>query len=209
MILTLDSMTLLYPLRNHPLVLACGCFDLLTVGHVRHLKAAKEMGMVLCVLVTADRFVNKPGRPIVPEAHRVEVVDTLGCVDFTILNLYPTAVEAIRSLRPQVYVKGREYKRYTSFQLMDEIEALRSTGGKLEFTETDEAHTTDVIDLVRKSYESKHVSYEAPTQHLGTPLTAPIGQWTFCTEQDECPRCAWVKYERSHGRYGPREKVLG
>ena len=208
MILTTDFRQLL-ALPCNPLVLACGCFDLLTVGHVRHLKAAKQMGKSLCVLVTADRHVNKPGRPIVPESQRVEVVDALGCVDYTIMNPYPTAVEAIRSLRPQVYVKGKEYKRYTSFQLMDEIEALRSTGGKLEFTETEEAHTTDVIDLVRKAYESKHISYEAPTQHLGTPLPAPVGQWAFCTEQDECPLCARVKYERSHGRYGPAEKVLG
>lgn len=157
------------PLAKHfwrdrrPLIMVCGCFDLLTVGHVRHLREAKRMGACLCVLVTADRHVGKPGRPIVSEDQRAEVVDALGCVDFTIVNPYPTAVEAIRCLRPEVYVKGNEYwlkhdctyKRVGS--LVREVEAVESVGGRVEFTDTDGVHTTDVLERVyRTEYERLH-----------------------------------------------------
>ena len=135
---------------RRPLVLACGCFDILTIGHVRHLKEAKRLGTCLCVLVTADRYVQKPGRPIVPENQRAEVVDALGCVDLTIVNPHPTAVEAIRCLSPQFYVKGWEYRGSTTdmsrgSRLYDEIRALKEIGGRIEFTDTDEVHTTDVV----------------------------------------------------------------
>lgn len=149
MILTLDSMTSLYPLRNCPLVLACGCFDLLTVGHVRHLKAAKQMGKSLCVLVTADRYVNKgPGRPIFSQEVRAEMVDAMWYVDYVIINPYPTAAEAIRSLCPQVYVKGREYLGHHTTTLQQEIAEAVRVDCALCFTETDEVHTTDVVTRI-------------------------------------------------------------
>lgn len=127
------------------LVLACGCFDVLTIGHVRHLKTASCFGW-LCVLVTADRHVNKPGRPIFPEGMRAEVIDALKAVSYTIVNPHPTAVEAIRFLQPQVYVKGGEYDGKLTPQLKAEKEALDSYGGKLVFTGGMEVHTTDVLE---------------------------------------------------------------
>ena len=133
---------------GRPLVLACGCFDLLTVGHVRHLQSAKENGCLL-VLVTADEHVNKgTDRPIFSQKARAEVVNALRCVDYVAVNPYPTAVEAIRSLCPQVYVKGREYKNLVSSRLVEEVDALESLGGRLEFTETEEDHTTDVVTRI-------------------------------------------------------------
>ena len=63
-------------------VLACGCFDVVTIGHVRNLQAAKQLGSYLCVLVTADQHVNKGvGRPLCGEQERLEVVSSLRCVD--------------------------------------------------------------------------------------------------------------------------------
>ena len=131
-----------YPFQ---LVLACGCFDVFTIGHVRHLKAAKSLGLQLAVLVTADRNVNKPGRPLFPEGLRAEVVDSLRCVDYTIVNPYSTAAPAILQLSPSVYVKGREYRGQSTPALEAEREAMESVGGRLEFTETLEMHTTDVL----------------------------------------------------------------
>lgn len=131
--------------RNR-LVLACGCFDLLTIGHVRHLEAAKRLGSCLLVLVTADEHVDKgPGRPVFPQEVRAEVVDALRCVDYTVVNPHPTAVEAIRLLRPQVYVKGREYRHCTSPALLAEHSAVTAAGGRLQFTNTEELHTSDVV----------------------------------------------------------------
>lgn len=128
------------------LVLACGCFDVLTVGHVRHFKAARKLGNSLCVLVTADRHVCKgEGRPLFPEEVRAEVVDALGCVDYTVLNPYPTAVEAIRLLRPSVFVKGGEYREKWVLSLQREAEEVHRAGGRLEFTNERECHTTEVL----------------------------------------------------------------
>ena len=141
-------------LTIRPLVLACGCFDVLTAGHVRHLKAAKQLGASLFVLVTSDRYVRKgEGRPVFPQDLRAEVVDALGCVDFTIINPCPTAVEAIRILRPQVYVKGRDHRdmKTPTVALVDETWALLEVGGRLEFTDTEELHTTDVIQKLNQS----------------------------------------------------------
>lgn len=157
MILDFQKLTTHFYRGGRSLSLACGCFDVLTVGHVRHLQAAKRLCSSLCVLVTADRHVNKgPGRPVVPEAQRAEVVDALGCVDFVIVNPHPTAVEVIRCLRPEVYVKGREYRDMPAGwpiakQLQSEVEAVESVGGRIEFTDTEELHTTDVVASLRCS----------------------------------------------------------
>ena len=129
-----------------PMVMACGCFDILTAGHVRHLQAAKKLGKHLCVLVTADKHVSKgAGRPVFLEDRRAEVVDALGCVDSVVINPRPTAAGAILMFSPDVYVKGREYKNNLTPSLLAELEALESVGGRLEFTETEEVHTTNVV----------------------------------------------------------------
>lgn len=137
-----------------PLVLTCGCFDVLTVGHVRHLEASRKLGSCLLVLVTADEHVDKgPSRPIFSQEVRAEVVDALRCVDYTVLNPHPTAVEAIRTLRPQVYVKGREYRSHVVYPLSWELEAVRTVGGRVEFTNTEEMHTSDVLEKLRANRE--------------------------------------------------------
>ena len=139
------------------IVLACGCFDVLTVGHVRHLQAARRLGAMLCVLITADKYVAKgPDRPIFAQQLRAEVVDALGCVDYTIINLYPTAEDAILTLRPLVYAKGREYLLNSTEQLCSEIEALRRVGGRIEYTLDSEWHTTDVLAQLHNTKEHAH-----------------------------------------------------
>src|SRR5204862_3331113 len=92
-------------------VLAHGTFDLLHVGHVRHLEAARKLGDVLVVTVTADRFVNKgPGRPVFTEWLRAEMLAALSYVDWVAINPSPDAVSAIDLIRPQFYVKGQDYQ---------------------------------------------------------------------------------------------------
>lgn len=136
---------------RRPLVLACGCFDVITAGHVRHLEAAKKLGYCLLVLVTADKHVNKgPDRPVFSQEVRAEVVDALRCVDYTVVNPHPTAVEAIRILQPQVYVKGREYISIPTARLADELAALDEAGGKLWITDTEEMHTSDVLEKLKE-----------------------------------------------------------
>ncbi len=86
-------------------VQAHGTFDLLHIGHVRHLEAARDLGDVLIVTITADRFVNKgPGRPVFAEALRAEMLATLQYVDWVAINPEPDAVNAISCVRPDIYV---------------------------------------------------------------------------------------------------------
>ena len=133
-----------------PIVLTCGCFDVLTVGHIRHLKAAARPGYILVVLVTKDKYVYKSCRPVFSESLRAEMVDSLRCVEVTIINPYPTAVEMIKEIRPQVYVKGKEYKENYTLPLDAEVKAMSAVNGKVEFTDTQEMHTTDVIRLLKE-----------------------------------------------------------
>lgn len=116
-----------------------GVFDLLHVGHIKHFEAARHLGDVLVVTITPDRFVNKgDGRPVFPEALRAEAIAALQCVDYVAVNRWPTAVEAIRLLKPNLYVKGSEYRnaqKDITGKIVDEEEAVRQVGGRMEFTD--------------------------------------------------------------------------
>jgi rfaE bifunctional protein nucleotidyltransferase chain/domain len=90
-----------------------GCFDLLHVGHLRLLEAAKKLGDVLVVLINDDasvRALKGPSRPMVPAAERAELVAALCPVDFVALFSENTPIEAIRRIRPDVHVKGGDYR---------------------------------------------------------------------------------------------------
>jgi len=92
-------------------VQAHGTFDLLHLGHVRHLEAARKHGDVLVVTLTADRFVNKgPGRPVFTEILRAEMLATLQYVDWVAINESPDAVSAIACIKPHIYIKGQDYQ---------------------------------------------------------------------------------------------------
>ena len=95
------------------LVMACGCFDLLHAGHIRHLMAARALGDELLVVVTSDRQVSiekGPGRPVLSADERVAILWQLRCVDRVAVNRWPDAVNAIRECCPMYYVKGKEYE---------------------------------------------------------------------------------------------------
>jgi len=125
--------------RNEAAIVHChGCFDLVHIGHIRHLQAAKRMGDVLVVTVTADQFVDKgPGRPVFTEALRAESLAALECVDWVAIVTRPTATEAIRLFRPRYYVKGPACAppAIPSPKLRAEIEAVREVGGEIRFTD--------------------------------------------------------------------------
>src|SRR5262249_7023770 len=93
--------------RGKQIVHCHGVFDLLHVGHVRHFEEARSMGDVLIVTLTQDEHVNKgPHRPAFTQDLRAEMVAALNTVDYVAINEWPTAVETIRMLRPNIYAKG-------------------------------------------------------------------------------------------------------
>ena len=114
-----------------------GCFDLLHIGHIKHLQAARQMGDALIVTVTPDRYVNKgPGRPVFTERLRAEALAALDCVDLVAIAGAPTAVDAIRLFRPDYYVKGQEFEALPRWpaRLQAEIDAVQEVGGQVRFT---------------------------------------------------------------------------
>ncbi|MBW1896261.1 MAG: D-glycero-beta-D-manno-heptose 1-phosphate adenylyltransferase [Deltaproteobacteria bacterium] len=94
------------------IVFTNGCFDLLHVGHVRYLEAAKTEGDILVVGVNSDQsvqLIKGPRRPVVPENERSEVLASLGCVDYVTIFDDPDPLAVIKLLRPDVLVKGADW----------------------------------------------------------------------------------------------------
>jgi rfaE bifunctional protein nucleotidyltransferase chain/domain len=110
-----------------------GCFDLLHVGHVRYLQEAKEQGDVLFVGLNDDdstRLVKGPGRPYVTQQDRAELLAALRCVDYVVLFSEETAERLVRVLKPDVYVKGGNYR----LEELPEARIVTGYGGQVYLT---------------------------------------------------------------------------
>ena len=129
--------------------LANGVFDLLHVGHVRYLQAAKDLADVLVVAVNSDastRANKGEGRPVIPEAERAELVAALACVDHVLLFDDRTVVPVIRALRPDLQVKGTDYTP-DSIPERAEVEAY---GGRVAVAGDPKDHsTTELIGKLK------------------------------------------------------------
>jgi rfaE bifunctional protein nucleotidyltransferase chain/domain len=89
-----------------------GCFDLLHLGHVRYLQEARALGDFLILGLNSDegvRLLKGPGRPLMPEDERAEILAALTCVDYVTSFSEPTAGPLVERLRPAIYVKGGDY----------------------------------------------------------------------------------------------------
>jgi rfaE bifunctional protein nucleotidyltransferase chain/domain len=124
-------------------VLTNGVFDILHIGHLRFLRAARALGEVLVVGVNSDSSVgvNKPGRPVVPEIERAELVAALEPVDYAVIFGEPTAEGLLRALRPSVYVKGSDY----TLDTLPEANTARQLGVELAFVPLIEGHSTSAL----------------------------------------------------------------
>ncbi len=111
-------------------VFANGCFDLLHVGHVRYLEAAKGLGDLLVVGVNSDEQVRRlkgEGRPFVPERERAEVIASLRAVDYVTVFHEPTVTELLLAVRPDIHAKGTDYTEET----VPERDIVRAYGGRV------------------------------------------------------------------------------
>ncbi|HST04682.1 MAG TPA: D-glycero-beta-D-manno-heptose 1-phosphate adenylyltransferase [Chloroflexia bacterium] len=132
------------------LVLTNGTFDVLHIGHVRYLEAARALGDVLVVGVNSDASVRAykgPGRPVVPQDERAELVAALRCVDYTTIFDEPTATHLVAALEPEIYVKGGDYAAATGKPL-PEAEAVRAHGGEVHIIPYLEGHSAS--ELIEK-----------------------------------------------------------
>lgn len=120
-------------------VLAHGVFDLIHMGHVRHLEEARRHGDLLIVSVTANAFVNKgPGRPVFTDTMRAEMLAALEYVDWVGINHAATAEPMIEAVKPDVYAKGPDYAEASddvTGKITDERRAVEDHGGRIMFTD--------------------------------------------------------------------------
>lgn len=127
-----------------------GVFDLLHPGHIRYFHAAKREGDILIVTLTQDKYVGKgPGRPVFNQQLRLESIAALECVDYVAINEWPTAVETIQKIKPDVYVKGKEYEKREddiTGGIYNEEEAICSVGGRIHFTDDITFSSTELLN---------------------------------------------------------------
>jgi rfaE bifunctional protein nucleotidyltransferase chain/domain len=128
-------------------VFANGCFDLLHVGHVRYLEAARSLGDLLVVGINSDEQVRRlkgGGRPYVPERERAETVASLRAVDYVTVFNEPTVTELLLALRPDIHAKGTDYTEET----VPERDVVRSYGGRVQIVGDPKDHSS--TDMLRK-----------------------------------------------------------
>lgn len=134
---------------------ANGHFDLLHVGHLRYLRAARKQADVLVVGINDDTSVRRlkgPGRPIVPAAERAELLAALDPVDFVVVFPGDSPGPLLSAIRPEVHCKGPDYG---SPEEVPEYDVVRRYGGETRLVGDPKDHaTSDLIARVRKLYEA-------------------------------------------------------
>ncbi len=149
--------------QGRGVVLCHGCFDLLHIGHIRYFRQARAMGDVLVVTVSPDRYVDKgPHRPAFDEQLRAEAVGSLDAVDFVAVNAWPTAEPTLELLRPDVYVKGSDFKSVeadATGKLAREAEVCRELGITLRFTEDMVFSSTNLINRFFSAFSQEVRDY--------------------------------------------------
>jgi D-glycero-beta-D-manno-heptose 1-phosphate adenylyltransferase len=147
------------PARWRPLVLTNGCFDLLHAGHVRYLRAASRLGRALVVGLNSDRSVQQikpprpgqPPRPLVPQGQRAEVLAALKGVDGVVIFAETTANELIQTLKPEIYVKGGDYR----VEQLPEAAAVLAYGGKIDLIQIEiPSSTTGLVERILAAGEA-------------------------------------------------------
>lgn len=125
--------------QGRSIVLCHGCFDIVHPGHVRYLQFARSQGDILVVSLTGDDAIEKADgmRPYVPQELRAESLAALELVDQVVIAEAPTAEGVIAALRPDVYVKGKEYEYSADPRFLEEKRLVESSGGRVIYSSGD------------------------------------------------------------------------
>ena len=141
----LEDMPPLLPGKK--VVLANGCFDLLHVGHVRYLTAARALGDILVVAINSDGSVRQlkgEGRPLMNQEERAEIIAALACVDFVVIFNELNVSEVLKTLKPAIHAKGTDYTEET----VPERTIVQAYGGAVRIVGDPKDHATS--DLIRQ-----------------------------------------------------------
>ena len=133
------------------LVFTNGCFDLLHLGHVRYLEAARALGDALMVAINGDesvRALKGENRPLNREAERAELIAALECVDHVVIFPEVRATALLEKVRPAIYVKGGDYTAATLEG--EERAALERAGAEIRIVAFEPGYSTSkLIEKVR------------------------------------------------------------
>jgi rfaE bifunctional protein nucleotidyltransferase chain/domain len=135
------------------IILTNGCFDLLHVGHVRYLHAAKGLGGRLIVAINSDesvRALKGAGRPLMPAEERAEILAALADVDAVVIFPEPDVRALIREIRPDVHAKGTDYTADT----VPERDVVLECGGRVEIVGDPKDHSASEIIRSRRERRS-------------------------------------------------------
>jgi len=139
--------------RGDSVTLTNGCFDLLHVGHVRYLRAAKELGGRLIVAINSDesvRALKGEGRPLMPAAERAEILASLADVDAVVIFSEPDVRALVREIRPDVQAKGTDY----TAENVPERDVVLECGGRVEIVGDSKDHSA--TDIIRSRVGTRH-----------------------------------------------------
>jgi rfaE bifunctional protein nucleotidyltransferase chain/domain len=162
------------------IVLAHGVFDLLHIGHLRHLREAKAQGDILVVTLTEDKHVNKgPHRPAFGEDQRAEALAALEVVDYVAISRHSTAVEVINRLAPDVYVKGPDYrdkKADVTGGIDIEERAVNANGGAIYYTAGETFSSSTLLNRFMPAFHETVQTYlsEFREKHSRKEILASI-----------------------------------
>ena len=159
--------------KGRKVVLAHGVFDILHVGHKRHLDIGKRHGDVLIVTLTTDKFVNKgPDRPVFAEKLRAEMVAGLESVDYVGISPNPGAEHVIETVRPNFYLKGSEYSDEegdVTGRIKTERLTVEKFGGEVLYTEDITFSSSNLSNRVLQLYPEDAAAF---LKDLRTRITA-------------------------------------
>jgi len=135
-----------------------GCFDIVHPGHVRHLRHARSQGDILLVSITGDGEMTKgDGRPLIPQELRADNLAELDCVDWVHIDNHPTAADLLERVRPDLYIKGREYESSDDPRFLAERETVERHGGRVVFSSGDVVFSsTALIAAMDESVDPYH-----------------------------------------------------
>ena len=139
------------------IVLTNGCFDLLHQGHITFLQRCADLGDRLLVGLNTDQSVARlkgPGRPVLPESARADILAAIRWVDAVIVFPQSTADELIRLVKPDIYAKGADYDPQGGGRGLPEIATVRDVGTRLELIPlVPGASTATLVEQIRVSTE--------------------------------------------------------
>ena len=139
-----------YRKNNQTIVFTNGCFDILHIGHVRYLYKASSFGDKLVVGINSNKSVKTikdSTRPIIDEKERADIIAALEMTDHVIIFEEPTCSALLRSLKPDIYVKGGDYTPDS----LPEWPVVQEYGGQVEFVDLIEGKsTTEIIHKIKE-----------------------------------------------------------